>query len=365
MTSCALMTALLEPLPEQVRPFLQKHPRLAWIAHFVWKFVEKWNADQCPLYAAALAFFGLLSLFPVTLAAVALLARFLVGRPEVVARVQEGLQHWVKGFFPGAAGNEISQQLAHVVAGLAERSDPTALGLLAVVPLLWSGRAYFDTLAVVLNNVWPGTEPRSLLSHQLALWGTFLGAGALWLVSNFATFALQIARSLERYLPDAIEKNVRLNDALWDWSSRLMAWLLTVLMFWLIYRFLPNRQTKQQRRVVLGAALLAAGLWEAAKWLFSAFLGNLGRYETTYGSVAGVVLSLLWIYFSSQIILAGAEAASAFEATCTASRGTACATDTPPVTEAPADAVTNDLNDPHESTTNKRLQPGTAESGPG
>jgi uncharacterized BrkB/YihY/UPF0761 family membrane protein len=49
-------------------------------------------------------------------------------------------------------------------------------------------------------------------------------------------------------------------------------------------------------------------------------MGNLGRYETTYGSVAGIVLTLLWIYFSSQIILAGAEAASAFETTCAAAR---------------------------------------------
>ncbi len=313
------MNALLEPLPEQVRPYLQGHPRGQWLAHFGWKFVTKWSEDQCALYAAALAFFGLLSLFPVTIAAIVLLAKFLAGNPKVVATVQTGLQHWVQGFFPGAAGNEISQELAHVVTGLAGRSDAAAVGLLAVVPLLWSGRAYFDTLAVVLNNVWPQTTQRSFWGHQLVLWSTFLGAGALWLLSTFATFALQIVRGLGDYLPSIIGSQLQ-GISFYDSFGRFIAWLLTVLMFWMIYRFLPNRQTHQARRVVLFAALMAALLWEFAKWVFSAFLGNLGRYETTYGSVAGVVLTLLWIYFSSQIILAGAEAAAAFESTCAAAR---------------------------------------------
>ncbi len=203
------MNSLLEPLPEQVRPYLEGHPRLQWLAHFGWKFVTKWSEDQCALYAAALAFFGLLSLFPITIAAIVLMAKFLAGNPKVVAVVQDGLQHWVQGFFPGAAGNEISRELTHVVTGLAGRSDPATVGLLAVVPLLWSGRAYFDTLAVVLNNVWPDTTPRSFWNHQVVLWSTFLGAGALWLLSTLATFALQIVRGLGRYLPDIISSNLR------------------------------------------------------------------------------------------------------------------------------------------------------------
>jgi membrane protein len=332
------MNALLEPLPEAAHPFLSKHPRLAWAAHFGWKFVTKWNDDQCPLFAAALAFFGLLSLFPVTIAALLLLARFLAGRPQVVTSVQAGLQNWVQDFFPGAAGNEISRELTHVVTGLAGRSDPTAVGLLAVVPLLWSGRAYFDTLAVVLNNVWPETTPRSFWGHQRVLWSTFLGAGALWLLSTLATFALRILQSLEHYLPSIISKNVRLDISFYDGIGRFVAWLLTLLMFWMIYRFLPHRETKQQRRIVLFAALVAAVLWEGAKWIFSAFLGNLSRYETTYGSVAGVVLTLLWIYFSSQIILAGAEAAAALESTRAAARN---------------EKDPTDKNHSHESTTER------------
>ncbi len=307
------MNALLEPLPEAARPYLRGRPRLAWAAHFGWKFVERYNEHQCALVAGALAFFGLLSLFPITLAAVAIIARFLAHDTRAIT----GLQSWVQGFFPGAAGNAMSSELAQVIAGLAGRSNPTALGVLAIVPLLWSGRAYFDTLASVLNNVWPNTQPRWFWEHQRVLWSTFIGAGLLWILSNAATFAVRIARSLSGYLPLQLDDHI---PYFWGSVSAIVGWLLTVVMFWMLYYFLPNRRSPQRRRAAIGAAILAALLWEGAKWLFSAFLGNLSRYETTYGSVAGVVLTLLWIYFSSLIILVCAEAVAAYELTQAAAR---------------------------------------------
>lgn len=209
------MNALLEPLPDAVQPYLRGRPRLAWMAHFVWKFVERYNEHQCPLFAGALAFFGLLSLFPVTLAAVLVLAKFLAGNQQAII----GLQNWVQSFFPGAAGNTMSTELAKVIAGLAGRSDPATLGILAIVPLLWSGRAYFDTLANVLNTAWPATQPRSFWRHQFVLWNTFVGAGVLWILSNLATFALGIARGLNLYLPNALDAKM---PYFWDAASRFL-----------------------------------------------------------------------------------------------------------------------------------------------
>jgi membrane protein len=67
---------------------------------------------------------------------------------------------------------------------------------------------------------------------------------------------------------------------------------------------------------VLGAALLASIGWELAKFAFVHFLSNVGRYNRTYGSVAGVMLTMMWIYLASLIMLLGAEAAAAYEETC-------------------------------------------------
>ena len=86
-------------------------------------------------------------------------------------------------------------------------------------------------------------------------------------------------------------------------------------MFWLLYRFLPNVEGRRRRRLVWLASVLAAVLWEGAKFAFAKFLGNLDRYQATYGSVAGVVVTMMWIYISSLIILLGAEAAAAYQET--------------------------------------------------
>jgi membrane protein len=194
---------------------------------------------------------------------------------------------------------------------IAAGSNATTLGVVALGSLLWSGRAFFATLAEVLNSVWPGAEERSFVQNQIVLWSTFLGAGVLWLLSMASTFLVTAIGWLLQYLPEVFR------DALpWiEITSRGMSFLLSVVMFWLMYRFLPHVTDKHRRRLVWVAALVAAIGWEVAKIVFTQFLGNLDRYQATYGSVAGVVLTMMWIYFSSIVILVGAEAVAAYEET--------------------------------------------------
>ena len=284
------------------------------MVRFGWRLAERWGRDQCPLIAGAMAFFGLLSLFPAIVAGIAISVKALSSNQQIIA----SLQAYIAQLFPGAASNEIAREIASKVASFAASSNAKALSIVAIVSLIWSGRAFFDTLAWQLNSIWPRAEPRTFLQHQLALWGTFIGAGLLWLLSTGVHFALSIVRSLNeqllnRYMPGLV---ISRESLFWDLLTRFISWLLTFFMFWLIYRFLPHVQSKQHRRVAVGAAMIAAVGWEVAKILFTRFLGNLSRYEVAYGSVAGVVLTMMWIYFSSLIILLGAEVAAAFEDTC-------------------------------------------------
>ena len=178
---------------------------------------------------------------------------------------------------------------------------------MALGSLLWSGRAFFATLAEVLNSVWPGAEERTFLQNQIVLWSTFLGAGVLWLLSMASSFLITTINWLLQYLPEVFR------DAL-PWiaiASRGTSFLLSVVMFWLMYRFLPHVTGERSKRLVWVAAFVAALGWEIAKIAFAQFLGNLDRYQATYG----VVLTMMWIYFSSVIILLGAEGVAAFEET--------------------------------------------------
>lgn len=293
-------------MPPFLENFIQNKPLLQFPVRFTWRLVERWNADNCPLMAAAMAFFGLLSVFPLTLAGVALLARFLAG--NAVALKDFAL--FVAGFFPGAAGLGIATEIEKAVRAIASGPSATTLGIVAVGSLLWSGRAYFDTLATVLNRIFPGATPRSFLSHQLTLWGLILGVGVLFLLSTGTTVALSLAQSVADRFP-----HLFINRAPWlfDFLGKLAGYVITLFMFYVLYRYTPNRTVPPKRRVVLGAAFIAAVGWEVAKWGFARFLGNVTRYEATYGSVAGVVVTMLWIYFASMIILAGAEVGATYE----------------------------------------------------
>lgn len=314
MTATAPNIAISE-MPEPLQTVIQRVPRLAAVVYFLWRLVERWGNDQCPLIAAAMAFFGLLSLFPIVLAVVAILGQTLLGNQEVLER----LQAYIAQFFPGAAG-----QILGEINKIAANTDTATLGVVGIASLLWSGRAFFDTLAAVFNGIWPNTQYRSFLQHQMVLWGTFLGAGVLWLLSTGVTFALSTARVLSESLPDLLPASYEV--LVWTALPHLTSWLLTVVMFWLIYWFLPNRQKKTRRRIVLGAALIAALGWEGLKFAFTGFLGNVARYQAIYGGVAGVIMTMMWIYFSSMILLFGAEAAAAFEETCDMLQGRASET---------------------------------------
>lgn len=276
--------------------------------YFVWRLATRWGEDECPLKAAAMAFFGLLSLFPIVLAAVSILATVLAGNTAALTT----FQNFVEQFFPGPTGENVSLAMKNAVEKIAGGTSVTALSIIALGSLIWSGRAFFETLAEVLNHVWPGTVARTFWQNQIVLWSTFVAAGVLWLLSTVATFFVAVVNWMLQYLPEVFR-----NSLPWiEITSRLLAFLLTLLMFWLIYRFLPNVEGARRKRLIWGAALIATLAWEIAKIGFTRFMSNLDRYEMTYGSVAGVVITMMWIYFSSLIILLGAEVAAAYEETC-------------------------------------------------
>ncbi|HEX8463940.1 MAG TPA: YihY/virulence factor BrkB family protein [Abditibacterium sp.] len=293
-------------MPPFLDQFLLRAPMLRVPVRFAWRFSERWGNDACPLMAAAMAFFGLLSVFPLALAGVAIVARFLAGD----AAALRDFSRFVASFFPGAAGAGIAGEIERSVQAIAGGPSATTVSLVALASLIWSGRAYFDTLATVLERIAPGATARSFLGHQITLWSLIFGVGALFLVSTGLSFGLALAQTLATRLPALF---INRAPQAFEIAGKLSTWTLSFAMFFLLYRFTPNRQTPPRRRFVVVSALVAVVGWEVAKWAFAHFLGNVTRYEKTYGGVAGVVVTMMWIYFASMIILAGAEAGATYE----------------------------------------------------
>lgn len=296
----------MSSLPAPLQTVVQRVPRLRLAVRFGLGVFERWNELQGSLLAAALAFYGLLSLFPLVLAGALLLARFATNNGALLG----SFSAFVGSFFPASSGVQVAAQVHGAVGKMAAGPSPWTTSLLAIASLLWSGRAYFDTLAGVLNRVFPGAVPRSFVQQQLTMAGLMVGSGALFLLSSATTLALSVAQSWAMRAPDLF-----LNRAPLAWSllGKFAAWLLTLLMFWLLYRFAPNRTPAPPRRPVWAGALFSALAFETAKWLFARFLGNVTRYEATYGSVAGVILTMMWLYFASMIVLLGATIGATWE----------------------------------------------------
>lgn len=255
-----------------------------------------------------MAFFGLLSVFPLILAGLTILARFL----SHDTRAMTDFTRFISGFFPGAAGagleGEIGRAMHSIDASM--QMGGATFGALAVASLLWSGRAYFDTLVTVLSRTVPGGAPRSFLKHQLMMWALMLGVGALFVLSSALSLLLAGLQLWAARWPDLPFNSAPLG---WKFLGQGTNLALTLLLFWLLFRFAPNRTAPPRRRPILVSTLVASLGWEVGKWIFAHFLGNTMRYQATYGALAGVILTMTWIYFASLIILAGAEAGATFE----------------------------------------------------
>ena len=298
-------------LPAFVETILAKVPFLRAPVEFGFRFANRWGDDACPLMAAALAFFGLLSMFPLALAGVTLLARTLANDQTALS----DFSGFVASFFPGAAGANLSREIERGVQSIAANPNITRTSVFALVSLLWAGRAYFDVLATVLNRIFPGATPRSFLSHQLTLWGLLFGTGALFVLSSVVTFGLSMLQTAGERLPD-----LWINRApiVYDVLGKFAGYAITFLMFYLLYRFTPNRKVAPRSQTLFISSLVGALGWEIGKWAFGHFLGNVTRYEAAYGSVAGVVVTMLWIYYASMIVLLGAEIGATIRDTQTA-----------------------------------------------
>ncbi len=287
-------------LPDFVEAILGKLPFLRAPVAFGFRLANRWGDDACSLMAAALAFFGLLSMFPLALAGVAVLARTLSNDQAALA----DFSGFVASFFPGAAGANLSQEIERGVTSVAANPDLTRTSVFALVSLLWAGRAYFDVLATVLNRIFPSATPRSFLSHQLTLWSLLFGAGALFVLSSGVTFGLSMLQTIGERLPDFW---INRAPVVFDLLGKFAGYALTFTMFYLLYRYTPNRKVAPRARTLIVSATVAALGWEIGKWAFGRFLGNVTRYEAAYGSVAGVIVTMLWIYYASMIVLLGAE----------------------------------------------------------
>ncbi len=245
--------------------------------------------DQVPLMAAGVAFFAFLSLFPALVAAV-----LVYGLVTTPAQVQQQVDD-IAAIVPASARQLLLDQLSSLAAA---PSRGLGIGLaVSVLAALWSASGGVGNLISAVNLAYDEDETRGFVRRKalallmtvgaIVFFGVALGALAVFPAVVAATDPPQAVR----------------------WAAQVARWgvLLVALVVALavLYRYAPDRDEPKLRWTSVGAAV-ATVLWVLASVGFSLY-ASMGSYAKTYGSLAGVVVLLLWLWITTYAVLLGAE----------------------------------------------------------
>jgi membrane protein len=252
--------------------------------------------DNMGLIAAGVAFYFLLSLAP-ALAAFVSIVGLVLDPADVQSQVQS-----LSGVIPEAGREVVHEQLSRLVS-----QPAAALGLGFVVALalaLWSTMSATKSMITALNIAYDEEERRGLFKLNLAALLLTLGA-ILFLSVSIALIAVAPA-VLDRVGLDRVGR-AAIDLLRWPALALLVLGGLAAL-----YAYAPSR-AKPKWRWVSPGSLVATGLWLAASGLFSLYVSKWGSYNETYGSLAAVVILMLWLYLTAYTVLLGAELNAALE----------------------------------------------------
>jgi len=264
----------LKDLPILRNPFIQK------IIAIIGGMINRTAENEIAIRAASIAYYGLLSIFPLLLFLIFLGSQFLESEEARVA-----LNDRLSEFLPAA-----SETVKEVVDQTVEARG--SIGLIGGIGLLWSASTLFNQLTTSLNVIWDAS-PRPFWRRRLVALFSVLTIAILFILSVSFSALAAIRWPGE-------------GTILWQWLNSSVGLGVTVLLFWVMYHGIPNIPVKIWAS--FGGAMLSALLWQAAKGVFAWYLASgLNNYGAVYGSLASVIALVLWVYITALIMFLGAE----------------------------------------------------------
>ena len=268
--------------------------QLRLIGLAAWRGVgELYNSDGLT-HAASIAYYALLSLFPLFLLALTILGEVTADPAE-----RDAVVRFVFRYFP--------RQFDFITGQLdAFKIQPVSFGVWGIVALVWASLGVFNAVTSAVNHAWGVERRRSFLRHRLISFLMLVSAGGVLMMGLILASMVKLA---ETRLGEAIGRSATL-----VWISGLTAhYAATVLLIGcvaLVFYFVPN--TRVRFREVWPGAVVVGLLWRAALSLFSWYASDLATWNVVHGSIAAVVVFLLWIYVSAVILIYGVEMTASY-----------------------------------------------------
>jgi membrane protein len=265
-------------------------PARGW-RDIAWRIYEGVQNDRVLLVAAGVTYYGLLALFPATVAIVSLYGLF-----ADASSINEHLR-LISGFLPEGALQVIGDQVRRIASQGQTTLGFTFLATLAVS--LWGANAGTKSIFDALNIIYEEREKRGFIKLTLCSLAFTLGAIALALVSLAGILVVPVVLS---FLGVSQKSGTGLLTLL-RWPA-----LYLIVLFGLacLYRYGPSRMHPQWRWVTWGSAI-TGGIWIVGSLLLSWYVSHFGSYNATYGSLGAVIGFMVWMWLSTIIVLVGGE----------------------------------------------------------
>jgi membrane protein len=263
-----------------------------------WRYTGKaafaeFQRDQCTDLAAALTYYSVLSVFPAILALVSLLG--LVGQGEsTTTTLLDIVRQLGQSQVADQLEGPINQLVGAQGAGLA-----LVLGLAAAI---WSASGYVGAFGRAMNRVYQVDEGRPIWKLRPVV---LLITVALVLMAALVLIGLVVSGPVAQALGDAVGLGdlAKTIYGIVKWPVMLG---LVVVMVAVLYHATPNVRQPKFRWVSVGATVAIRG-WVLASVAFGFYVSNFGSYNKTYGSLAGIIVFLLWLWITNLALLFGAE----------------------------------------------------------
>jgi YihY family inner membrane protein len=260
-----------------------------WAA--VKRTVREYQVDNLRDWAAALTYYSVLSIFPALLVLISLID--LAGQTTIQTLLDNLGQ---------VAPGSVNQILAAAIGNLQQtRGSAGVVALVGLAAALWSASSYIGAFMRASNAIYDVPEGRPI-------WKTLPIRIAVTVVVMVLLTVSAVAVVATGGLADRVGRLLGVGTAAvtaWDLAKWPVLLLIVSFMFALLYWASPN--AKQGFRWVTPGGILAVVLWVAASAAFALYVANFGSYNKTYGSLASVIIFLVWLWLSNIAILLGAE----------------------------------------------------------
>ena len=267
---------------------------------FVRDMVQTYGRLGVSRAAASLAYFLILTLFPLLVC-----VNFFIGLleldPEAVFSALDPL-------LPRESLSIILEYLTYV-SGIPQ-SQSTPLLLASLFTILLSASAGLRTLLKTMDELYQVRHVSSLRRVAVSVILSLLFLLTIYLSIVVIFTGDWFFQVLEERLPPPLAELIplRLLSQLWGWLRYLLLFFCVLLLVLAVYRMGTPPPLRREKKVLRLTALLSAGALVACSVLFSWFIGMSSRYSLVYGSLASLIILLVWLYFCGNILLVGAVA---------------------------------------------------------